>query len=243
MPAVARAIPENRLKELLACATRVFIAHGYRRTQIADVARALVYLYVESKEALFAAALRHAEGRSPAAAEGKLPIPAPKPGSLVREMRERVAEEAVPPALSRALARRRVTDVRAELEEIVRALFAVSSRHRDAIKLIDRCGADHPELAAAFYREGRFTQLDLLAQYLEVRIRTGKLPPVPDVAVAARFVVEAIATWAVHIQWDPAPQEIDPHDAEETLVRMVVGGLTAPASGRADAGVKTRRRR
>jgi len=232
MPAMARAIPENRLKELLACATRVFIAHGYRRTQIADVARALgvakgtVYLYVESKEALFAAVFRYADGESPSASELELPIAAPEPGSLLRGLRERVAEEAVPPALSRALGRRRVTDVRAELEEIVRALFAVASRHRTAIELIDRCGADHPELASAFYGEGRFAQLDRLVRYLDARIRKGKLPPVPDVAVAARFVIEAIVTWAVHIHWDPAPQPIDPHDAEETVVRMVVAGLT-----------------
>jgi AcrR family transcriptional regulator len=232
MPAMARAIPENRLKELLACATRVFIAQGYRRTQIADVARALgvakgtLYLYVESKEALFAAVLRYADGESPSASELELPIPTPQPGSLVRRLRERVAEEAVPPALSRALGRRRVTDVRAELEEIVRALFAAASRHRTVIELIDRCGADHPELASAFYGEGRFAQLDCLARYLDARIRKGKLSPVPDVAVAARFVIEAIATWAVHIHWDPAPQPIDPRDAEETVVRMVVGGLT-----------------
>ena len=145
---------------------------------------------------------------------------------LERRLRERLAEEAVPAALARALARRRVTDVRAELEEIVRALFAASSRHRTAIELIDRCGADHPELASAFYSEGRFALVDRLTRYLDARICKGKLPPVPDVAVAARFVIEAVATWAVHIHWDPAPQPIDPRDAEETVVRMVVVGLT-----------------
>lgn len=49
-----RRIPENRLKDLLECATRVFIDQGYRRAQMADVASALgvakgtPYLYVES---------------------------------------------------------------------------------------------------------------------------------------------------------------------------------------------------
>jgi AcrR family transcriptional regulator len=228
---VSRPIPESRLKDLLACATRVFIAQGYRRTQIADVAEALsvakgtVYLYVKSKEALFVAALLYADGEVPAVSELELPLSAPAPGELLRELRKRVAQEAVPPALARALEQRRVGDVRAELEEIVRELFAGSSRHRTAIKLIDRCGRDHPELAEAFYAEGRFVQLERLVRYLEARIRTGQLPPVPDVAVAARFVIEAVATWAVHIHWDPAPQPIDPCDAEETLVRMVVAGL------------------
>ena len=59
---VPRVVPESRLKDLLQCATRVFIEQGYRRTQIADVAQALgvakgtVYLSVDSKEALFHAA-------------------------------------------------------------------------------------------------------------------------------------------------------------------------------------------
>jgi hypothetical protein len=43
--------------------------------------------------------------------------------------------------------------------------------------------------------------------------------------VAARFVIEAISTWAVHIHWDPAPQTVDPKHAEETVVQFVLGGL------------------
>ena len=62
-------------------------------------------------------------------------------------------------------------------------------------------------------------------RYLETRIHQGRIPPLPDVAVAARFVVEVVATWAVHIHWDPAPQSIDPEVAERSVVRLVVGGL------------------
>ncbi len=75
-----RVIPESRLQDLLECATRVFIEQGYRRTQIADVAEALgvakgtVYLYVESKEALFYAALRYADRKAPLASEIDLPV-------------------------------------------------------------------------------------------------------------------------------------------------------------------------
>ena len=36
---MARPIPEDRFKQLIEAATRVFVAEGYRRTQIADVAR------------------------------------------------------------------------------------------------------------------------------------------------------------------------------------------------------------
>lgn len=228
---MARTIPENRLVELLDCATRVFIAQGYRRTQIADVASGLgvakgtVYLYVESKEALFAAALRHADGAVPATSQLTLPLATPAPGELLTELAERLSEEALPGSLERALARRRTTDASVELEEIVRELYAISSRHRVAAKLIDCCGRDHPELAKIYYDGGRFAQLELLTRYLESRIRRGRLRAVPDPAVAARFVIESVATWAIHIHWDPAPQPIDPHLAEETVVHFIVGSL------------------
>jgi AcrR family transcriptional regulator len=226
-----RTVPESRLRDLLACATRVFIEQGYRRTQIAHVAEALgvakgtVYLYVESKEALFYAALRFAHGDVPAASEIELPLRAPDPETVSRALRQRLAEETIPPALARALEKRRVRDVRAELGGIVRELYAGSARHRTAIKLIDRCGRDHPELAKVFYAGGRFAQLDALVQYLEARIAAGALPPMSDVAIAARFVIESIAIWAVHIHWDPSPQPLDPAAAEETVVELVIRSL------------------
>jgi AcrR family transcriptional regulator len=228
-----RTIPESRLKDLIACATRVFIAQGYRRTQIADIAAELgvakgtVYLYVESKEALFAAVLLWADGEAPGVSELELPLPTPAPDVLPRTLAERLASDAIPPSLTRALGRARACDVRAELEEIVGDLYAVSSRNRTAIKLFDRCGPDHPVLASAFYGGGRFAQLDALVALLEARIGAGQLPPVEDAALVARFVIETVATWAVHIHWDPAPQPIDPAVAERVVVELIVQALTA----------------
>jgi AcrR family transcriptional regulator len=239
---MARSIPEERLQELIACATRVFIEQGYRRTQISDVAEAMgvakgtVYLSVESKQALFFAALLFADRPVPLVSQIELPLRAPAPQAVENALRERLTQEAVPDALGRALRRRRTGDSYGELEEIVRELYAAASRHRTAIQLIDRCGRDHPELAKIFYGGGRFAQLDALARYLDKRIRAGRLPELPDVWVAARFVIEAVATWAVHIHWDPSPQPIEPQAAEETLVRIVVRGLSgagpAPARDR-----------
>ena len=81
-------------------------------------------------------------------------------------------------------------------------------------------------MAKVFYAGGRFAQLDALEQYLEARISEGALPSVPDVAVAARFVIESIAIWAVHIHWDPSPQPLDPAAAEETVVELVIRSLS-----------------
>ena len=68
---MARRTPPERLTRLVECATRVFIEQGYRRTQMADIAEALgvakgtLYLYVESKDALFDLVARCADGEHP----------------------------------------------------------------------------------------------------------------------------------------------------------------------------------
>ena len=79
---MARPIPDSRLGDLLRAATGVFVAQGYRRTQMADVAAAAglskgtVYLAFESKQALFHAALVHADGEAPLASQVELPMTA-----------------------------------------------------------------------------------------------------------------------------------------------------------------------
>jgi AcrR family transcriptional regulator len=227
---MARSMPEHRIKDLLVAATAVFIEQGYRRTQMADVAERLgvakgtLYLYVESKEALFDAAMRSAGGLIPDPDALSLPIATPKLGALRRLVRARLAEAVVPPTLERALARRRVADAAGELEEIVRDLFATSLANRTAVKLIDRC-PEHPELEGLFYQDGRAAQLESLERYLEARIRRGHLRDVPNVPAAARFIVESVATWAVHVHWDPAPQALDARAVEETLVHFLLSGL------------------
>lgn len=222
----------NRLKDLIAAATRVFISEGYRRAQMADVAREMgvakgtPYLYVESKEALFEAVLLASADRLPDADELDLPLGARPAKALVATLQQALKEEAAPPALLGALAKTRAPDPRAELESIIRELYRTASRHRTSIKLIDRCAQDQPELAEAFYRGGRLAQLALLTRFLRSRIEAGQLRAVPDTEIAARFIIETVATWAVHIHWDPAPQPIDPAIAEDTAVHFVLSGLT-----------------
>jgi AcrR family transcriptional regulator len=229
---MARRIPQNRLPELIDCATGVFISQGYRRTQMADVAKAMgvakgtVYLYVESKEALFDLAARHADSREPPKLPSELPIPTPRPGATLRRVRERLAREAALPALTAALARRRVVDVRAELEAILRELYGVLARNRTGLKLVDRCARDHPELAAVWFQDGREAALGALTRYLESRIRRGRLRPVPDTAVAARVIIETLSFWAVHRHWDPSPQTVDNQAAEDTVVKLLLAALT-----------------
>jgi AcrR family transcriptional regulator len=234
MRSMARAIPKERFHDLVEAATAVFLEQGYRRTQMADVAarmgvaKGTVYLYVESKEALFHAVVQHADRHEPIALPDRLPVPAPEPGATLEEVRKRVAETGLP-VLAEALARRRVTNVRAELESILHELYGLLASHRVGIELLDRCAIDHPDLAAVWYGSGREGVQALLARYIEERVRRGRLAPVADPMVAARMALETVVFWAVHRHRDPAPQAIDEAEAERSVVEFVSRALLGEA--------------
>jgi len=226
-----RTIPDDRLARLVDRATEVFIAQGYRRTQMADVAKALgvakgtLYLYVESKDALFDLVARCADDAHSFEKLPALPIRTPKPASTVKYIRERLAKQQVPAALTAALATKRVADPRAELEGIVRELYDALARNRRGIKLLDRSAPEYPELAALWFEGARSGLVARLAQYLEDRIRRKLLRPVPDTTVGARLLIETVVFWAVHRHWDPHPQPVDESLAKETVVRLLVNAL------------------
>lgn len=233
---MARKTPPDRLTQLVDCATRVFIEQGYRRTQMADVAEALgvakgtLYLYVESKDALFDLAVRCAGGDHALLEPAALPFTTPPPGATVAYIRERLAANQAIPALTTALKRTRAGDVRAELETIVEQLYDMLARNRKAIKLLDRSAVDHPELAALWFEKARVGMHAALVAYLEARIRGGLLPQVPDIAIVARMLLETVVAWAVHRHWDPHPQPMDEALVRASVIQFVVGALV-PLSG------------
>jgi AcrR family transcriptional regulator len=228
---VPRAIPEDRFEALLDAATAVFLEQGYRRTQVVDVAARMglakgsVYTYVESKEALFDCVLRHADRSDPADLPEALPVPTPVPGATLQMVEKRLSEEAALPSLTAALARTRVVDVHIELEAVLGELYDLLARHRTAIKLIERCAPDYPELASLWYRAGREGALSLLARYLDDRARRGRLRRFEDGAVAARIVLETLVFWAVHRHWDPSPRLFDEESARRTVLAFLTAAL------------------
>jgi AcrR family transcriptional regulator len=232
---VARTIPPDRFRQLVDVATDTFIARGYRMTQMADVASALgvakgtVYGYVESKEALFDMALRFADGDL-APSPASLPWRTPDQGATVAHLRERLALEASELVLLQALGRPCSGDAAAELAEIGRDLYRRMARNRRSLKLVDRCASDYPELAAAWFGEGRWAQHGALALYLERRIAEGALRPVTSVSIAARFVLETFAFWAVHRHRDPSPQPLVEDEVETTIVELMLHGLEKESS-------------
>lgn len=226
-----RRAPPDRFQDMIEAATRVFIAQGYRRAQMVDVADAMgiakgtLYLYVESKEALFDLVARSADAEPPFEKPPKLPIRTPKPDATFKYVRARLAKTQVPPTLLAALGQQRVDDPRAELEAIVRELYDTVARNRLGLKVLDRSARDHPALAALWFEGARGGLITLLARYLDERIRRKRFRPVPDTAAAARLIIETVVFWAVHRHWDAHPQAVDDAVAKDTVVRFIVGAL------------------
>ena len=226
---MARTIPETRFAQLVEVATNTFVARGYRLTQMSDIAEALgvakgtLYGYVESKEALFDAAVRFADGQVPLPDASVLPVSTPAAGSTVKYVQTRLMEEARELMLVQVLSRPK--GVRAkpdEFESIIRDLYRRMLRNRCALKLVDRCALDHPELASVWFEQGRDGPLALLASYLEKSVAEGKMRRIPDVQLAARMVLETIALWAIHMPWDPSPRSFSESDVENAVVDMLV---------------------
>jgi AcrR family transcriptional regulator len=220
-----RTIPADRFRRLAHTATDVFIRHGYRRTQMSDVAEALgvakgtLYLYVESKEALFDLAIRNADREHLLEVPDTLPLPTPDPRETIVVAGRYLAERGRTPVVLAAISKASAQDIAAEVDSVSRELYGVCARNRRAIKLIDRCAADHPEIGALWFQRGREGQLDLLLRYFDARPELGT--GYADKAVLARIIIEMIAFWAIHRHWDPHPQKIDDNVAEEIVASFI----------------------
>lgn len=228
---MARVIPAERFSELVRAATRVFISLGYHRTQMADVAAAMgvakgtLYVYVESKAALFELCARYCDEPGPIPRPEPLPYPTPAEGALRAMLAERMQRESSLGALERALGRTRGRDLRAELSGILGEVFDAMHRNRSILRLVDRCGGDHPELPTLLQRQVREGLQRDLARYFELRARGRQLRAIADPFLSARVVIETLMTWAVHIHWDPAPQPFDPKRARDTVIGFALAGL------------------
>jgi AcrR family transcriptional regulator len=235
---VPRSIPEDRFEQLVHEATEVFIARGYRHTQMADVATAVgvskgtLYLYVESKDALFALCLMHAARRDALGTPPSLPVAAPAPGELRELVEQALSREVRLPTLERALERPRAEDVRSELDAVFRELYDLMERGCCGIKLLDRCW-DHPEIGPIWQTLGRELPRRRLADYVASRVEAGQLPDHPDASLVARLALETCVTWAVHIKWDRAPEAFDPVAAREIVLDFVIAGLLGDRTLRA----------
>lgn len=229
-----RTTPPDRLVKLLDASAAAFVEHGFRRTQMDDIAERLgvskgtIYRAVDSKETLFAAVI--AWGDTP----DQLPSGGLTPSNDLASAASGVAAE-----LARAVAGLELTALVAqrkrprapgrfsdEIERITTGLYAVMRSRRTAIMVLDRCANEMPELATVWFGDGRYALVDLWHDYLT--LRSTHLTVDVDPAILARTIVELITTWAVKMPWDPAPRPY-PDDTAAACAAMIRHLLAGPA--------------
>src|SRR5580704_2452190 len=94
-----RRTPPGRVQDIARAACEVFIEKGYRRALMTDVAarldlnHALLYRYVDSKEALLELAARYAMGQA-AALTAELPLSTPPRGHTLELLRDWIGSQA-----------------------------------------------------------------------------------------------------------------------------------------------------
>jgi AcrR family transcriptional regulator len=239
----AKRTAHERFPEVLAAAVRVFARDGYRSAHMSDVAReaglseAALYRYVDSKEDLFALAIRHAllleplpssEASEPAA---EFPLKAPSLHEMIRQTRDFVAAEVPFGSLADALL---VTDPQGpddpatELESIMRELFGLEEMTARAADMIERSARELPELADLLNSGLRRPVLDALTGYLDSRAKAGKLRATPDTAATARLVLETLTWFARHRHSDPYGAAIPATLAQDTAVDALLHALVPP---------------
>jgi AcrR family transcriptional regulator len=229
---VARTIPADRFPQLIDAAVTIFVARGYRQTQMADVAEALglgkgtLYGYVASKEALFDAAIRYADRHQELPGVALLPLKTPPAGSTVSYVRGRLMVEASELLLVKVVAQGKVIrGSEKELSAIISDLYQRMAHNRKVLKLIDRCAPEYPELAQVWFDEGRWAQHQLLVELIKRRMDKGHFRKVSQPEIVARTILESVAFWAMHRHFDPSPQTVSDADAEAALVDLVTHGL------------------
>jgi AcrR family transcriptional regulator len=220
----------ERLPELIAAAVRVFTREGYRSARMSDVAaemglsEAAIYRYVDSKEGLFVLAIRHALLLEDLPA-GDLPLSPMSLAATVVEARVFINEVVPFGALADALSWPEPGGPAAELEKILRELFELQSRTREAADMLERSARELPEMADLLNAGIRAPLLAALTEYLTSRTQAGMLRRTPDTAVTARLVLETVTWFARHRFSDPDGAAIAAGLAQDTAVDALVHAL------------------
>jgi AcrR family transcriptional regulator len=231
----------ERLPEIIAAAVRVFTRDGYRAARMSDVAaeaglsEAALYRYVDGKEGLFVLAIRHAlllEDLPAADLPDGLPLHPPPLSQMMREARDFVAEAVPFGTLAQALGTTEPADPTAELDAVLRELFALEVATREAADMIERSARELPELAELLTTGLYQPVVASLSEYLGKRTDKGYLRQTPDTQVMARLVLETLTWFARHRYHDRQGAAIPAGLAEETAVdAMLHALLPRPAAG------------
>lgn len=218
-------VPARPLGEVADAAVRVFTDKGFGRAGISDVAAALglshgaLYTYVRSKQALLYLALVRVV-RPDAVDSLATPVADPAAEDVIALADGWATTRAVLPALG-AAGDEPAMSVAEEFGGVVDELYDLVSGNRLVLQLVERCSAELPELAQWYFVGRRREMLAQLGDYLARRIESGHLAAVPDVPVAARYIVETIAWFAMHRHGDPDSAMLDDAACRRTVTHLL----------------------
>jgi AcrR family transcriptional regulator len=224
---MVRRTPPNRVLDVAEAACSVFIEKGYRRALMTDVgtrlglSHAVLYRYVESKEALFELAMTYSMDPN-VISTLEIPLPTPAPGHALDVLRNWARVSARFPVLATALARPDSPAILQEFVEIIDERYAFVSANRRLLALIERSALELPDLHDLFFRKIRRQDIKRLADYLSMRMGSGALRPVSNVKLAARFFIESVAWFAWHRHADADPPPIHDSQAHQAVRELLV---------------------
>jgi AcrR family transcriptional regulator len=222
--------PADRLDELALAARQVFMAKGFVRARMSDVAslaevsQGLLYTYFASKDALVLHVIDREIADAPLPAP-ELPIPDPDPGAATARANAALKSAFAFPALHAAV--ETGTHDAAELDQILRAIYDAVARWRWVLRMMEMTARDITEVKQRYYTRGRRPFVETLGRYLDAGIASGAFRPVPDTAIAARLLVETIAWFANHRFGDLDSADIEDDVAEETVIDMLKASVLA----------------
>lgn len=219
-----RTASKNRAGTIADAALQAFSQSGYRRTQVADIAKlagispGTIYLYSAGKEALFLIAMQRALGEP---IDGNLATQA----ELLDAVRARFTPVNLGNQLRLALADGSELPT---LEAVVDELWRGVAYLGPAIQLIQKCAEDWPELAQLFFGEIRQELVQTLADYLVRGAELGFIRPLPNPELAGRLMIETVAWFAMHRFGDMQGRFYDPLAAEATVRDALVHAYGLP---------------
>jgi AcrR family transcriptional regulator len=241
---MVRRTPPSRVRDVAAAACSVFTEKGYRRALMTDVgtrlglSHAVLYRYVESKEALFELAMLFSMDPG-TVSELEIPLPTPAPGHTLDLLRTWSEVKAKFPVLTAARAQDVPADPFQEFTEIIDERYAFVSRNRCLLALIERSALDLPDLHELFFRKIRRQDIEQLSDYLARRIGTGVLRPSSNIELAARFIMESIAWFAWHREVDADSAMIRDDQAHQAVRELLAATFVPPATYEAYAGLSS----
>lgn len=195
-----------------------------------ELSHALLYRYVEGKDALLELAARYAMDPD-SDLDAIVPLATPEEGHTLELVREWLAAAAAFPRLRSALERGPSGDAVAELAGIIDELYGFIEQNQLFLLLIDSLADDYPGLARKSIDDRKRTHSGRIAAFLASRAVSGELRPLADPEIAARFLTESIAWFAQHRKRDPTAAMFDDRQAR-SAVRDLLLAAFAPDTKR-----------